>query len=250
MCVCKQCHSFLTTTVFIKMHLQHVNDQNHHRLLVVPTIKPYHYFRTIDCETPSLEYLMSSCLLNENLYFLGQCRNKAHKWSYLIIRFNTNTEKFTEIATPFLQRDVWCCFSLTVVSGCAYLCASLKENSWDKLDLWKMDMKGEWMKVVSCCHRLKINLVITRPTSVGEGNKTLLIRVWITSLDMRPFGCVDSAQEQNRAGDLDWAKADNIVSRVSGALQMVLELDPDRCAQRGRCVLEGGECNNSSHFGW
>ncbi|KAJ9540485.1 LOW QUALITY PROTEIN: hypothetical protein OSB04_026991 [Centaurea solstitialis] len=24
---------------------------------------------------------------------------------------------------------------------------------------------------------------------------------------MRPFGCVDSAQEQNRAGDLDWAQS-------------------------------------------
>ncbi|KAJ9547454.1 hypothetical protein OSB04_019997 [Centaurea solstitialis] len=31
---------------------------------------------------------------------------------------------------------------------------------------------------------------------------------------MRPFGCVDSAQEQNRAGDLDWAKSGQY--RVTG----------------------------------
>ncbi|KAJ9548300.1 hypothetical protein OSB04_020843 [Centaurea solstitialis] len=32
---------------------------------------------------------------------------------------------------------------------------------------------------------------------------------------MRPFGCVDSAQEQNRAGDLDWAQSGQY--RVTGA---------------------------------
>ncbi|KAJ9542056.1 hypothetical protein OSB04_028562, partial [Centaurea solstitialis] len=212
------------------MHLHHVNDQNHHRLLILPTTNLCRYFRTIDCETPEaglsanrsvpfeansnemsiisslngltlskyishgiryelyysccdddyrllcltlhsdayiyslnsdswrkvelpscppLQHLMSSCLLNENLYFLEQSRKAPHLWSYLILRFNTSTEKFTKIAAPSLRDVTKYCFSLTVVSGCVYLCASSKEHSWDELELWKMDRDGEWTKVTT-----------------------------------------------------------------------------------------------------
>ncbi|KAJ9542055.1 hypothetical protein OSB04_028561 [Centaurea solstitialis] len=275
-CVCKQWRSFLTTPMFTKMHLHHVNNQNHHKQLVFSTTKPCKYFRTIDCETPEVglsanrslpfkanceemsiiaslnglvcigidplhtcrysdiilwnpltggyktlskdnsrfncftipargyglyyssceddyrllrvtllneafiysfkydswrkvestnyrlsKYLDSSCLLNENLYLLAQSNTKTSLRSYSILRFNTNTEKFTEIAAPSLQRDVWCCFSLTVVSGCVYLCASTKGvykggkldfcDGSGKFDLWKMDGDEEWTKVASIC---------------------------------------------------------------------------------------------------
>ena len=53
-CVCKQWRSFLTTPMFTKMHLDHVNNQNHHKQLIVPTTEPCKYFRTIDCETPEV----------------------------------------------------------------------------------------------------------------------------------------------------------------------------------------------------
>ncbi|KAJ9542152.1 hypothetical protein OSB04_028658 [Centaurea solstitialis] len=272
-CVCKQWRSFLATPMFTKMHLHHVNTQNHHKQLIVSTIKLCKYFRTIDCETPEVGlsaycslpfeanhnqmkiisslnglvciqidsfdprismdrylnlilwnpltgdykrlpkdnsyvndfripargyglyysccdddykllrltiyknvfiyslksdtwrkveprrcplslYWMSSCLLNENLYFLELSINNMNVRSYSIIRFDTNTEKFTEIAAPSLQHVDICCFSLTVLSGCVYLCASSKVSSWDKLALWKMDGDREWTKVVSCCGRL------------------------------------------------------------------------------------------------
>ena len=53
-CVCKQWRSFLTTPMFTKMHLEHVNNQNYHKQLVVSTTKPWRYFRTINCETPEV----------------------------------------------------------------------------------------------------------------------------------------------------------------------------------------------------
>ena len=53
-CVCKQWRSFLTTPMFTKMHLHHVNNQNHHKQLLIPSTNPCKYFRTIDCETPDV----------------------------------------------------------------------------------------------------------------------------------------------------------------------------------------------------
>ncbi|KAJ9535160.1 hypothetical protein OSB04_un001761 [Centaurea solstitialis] len=76
---------------------------------------------------------------------------------------------------------------------------------------------GHWRQNCPKRHEAGGESVTTRPTSVGEGNKALLIRVWITSLGMRPFGCVDSAQEQNRAGDLDWAQSGQY--RVTGTVR-------------------------------
>ncbi|KAJ9544670.1 hypothetical protein OSB04_024377 [Centaurea solstitialis] len=47
-------------------------------------------------------------------------------------------------------------------------------------------------------------------------DKALHIRVWITTLGMRPFGCMDSVQEQNHEGDLNWAQSGQY--RVTGIL--------------------------------
>ncbi|KAJ9542005.1 hypothetical protein OSB04_028511 [Centaurea solstitialis] len=69
-------------------------------------------------------------------YWNNSSKTKINVWSYSIIRFDTNTEKFTEIAAPSLPYVAKCCFSLTVVTGCVHLCASSKGvNLWDKLDM-------------------------------------------------------------------------------------------------------------------
>ncbi|XP_024961208.1 F-box/kelch-repeat protein At3g06240-like [Cynara cardunculus var. scolymus] len=291
MCVCKQWHSFLTTPVFTKMHLHHVNNQNHHKLLVVSTTNPCKYFQTIDCETPELglsairslpfeanskemlvisslnglvcvsidsllhgslrysdiilwnpltgdykmlskdnsngknfriaakgyglyysscdddhrllrvtqsgdayiyslksdswrkvesticcllKYWNLSCVLNEKLYFLAQGRNKMNVWSYLIIRFDTKTETFTEIAAPCLEYIGTSCLKLKVVSECIHLCVSSKGiKSWDKLEVWKMDGDGEWTKTVSYCDKL-CKHVFSRPLYLMKNGNWLV----------------------------------------------------------------------------
>ena len=85
---------------------------------------------------------------------LRQGRSQTSAWSYLIIRFDTKTEKFTEILAPSFEY-IMACFSLTVVNGCVHLCASSKGiKSWDKLEVWKMDGDGEWTKVGCYCDEL------------------------------------------------------------------------------------------------
>ncbi|KAJ9542004.1 hypothetical protein OSB04_028510 [Centaurea solstitialis] len=277
-CVCKQWRSFLPTPMFTKMHLLHVNSQNHLKQLVVPTTKPCKYFQTIDCEAPEVglsvnrsvpfkadydemsiiaslnglvclgidsfepprvgrysdiilwnpltgDYKMLSkdnshsrinnfeihamgyglyyscsqddykllrvtllddafvyslksdswrkidsrsprllnnwnlsCLLNENLYFFVEGMDRMDGMdvlTYSIIRFDTEVEKFTEIAAPSLECVAPHRFSLTVLSGCLHLCvSSVGITSPYKLELWKMDGDGEWTKMVSCCHTL------------------------------------------------------------------------------------------------
>ncbi|KAJ9542051.1 hypothetical protein OSB04_028557, partial [Centaurea solstitialis] len=91
-----------------------------------------------------LKYLNTTCLLNENLYFLVQCRNNMNVLSYSIVRFDTNAEKFTEIATPSFDYVAISYYSLRVVSGRIHLWVGLKGvNCWD---LWNMDEDGEWTK--------------------------------------------------------------------------------------------------------
>ncbi|KAI3745697.1 hypothetical protein L6452_08102 [Arctium lappa] len=68
--------------------------------------------------------------------------------SSLIIRFDTKTEMFTEIATPPGE-----CFYMTVVGGCIHLCMFPEIDS-DRLELWKMDGDGEWVKVIRSCRSL------------------------------------------------------------------------------------------------
>ncbi|KAJ9541972.1 LOW QUALITY PROTEIN: hypothetical protein OSB04_028478 [Centaurea solstitialis] len=82
-----------------------------------------------------------SCLLNENLCFLVQGKSQTGKWSCLIIRFNTKTDKFTEIAAPPFQYTT-VGPSLTVVRGRVHFI-----ESWYRLVVWKMEGDGEWTKV-------------------------------------------------------------------------------------------------------
>ncbi|CAI9289033.1 unnamed protein product [Lactuca saligna] len=98
-----------------------------------------------------------STLLNENLYFLNYADKRdpldpSHRISYYsIIRFDTNTEKFTEIATPsFGVPDVITCFNH---QGCIHVYGVygvIRLNSIVfGVELWRMDGDGgDWKKVV------------------------------------------------------------------------------------------------------
>ncbi|KAJ9542153.1 hypothetical protein OSB04_028659 [Centaurea solstitialis] len=64
-CVCKQLRSLLTTPVFNKMRLHHVNNQNHHKQLFVPTTRTCKYFQTINCENLRLVYPPTALCLSK-----------------------------------------------------------------------------------------------------------------------------------------------------------------------------------------
>ncbi|KAJ9565106.1 hypothetical protein OSB04_001072 [Centaurea solstitialis] len=89
----------------------------------------------------------------------------------IIIRFDTKTEKFTEIAVPSLNYERTRSVCLTVVSGCLHMCMT-SAGTWSpgKLEMWKMDGDGEWTEVVSCCHTLRRHVAYQPLHVMKNGN--------------------------------------------------------------------------------
>ncbi|KAJ9541970.1 hypothetical protein OSB04_028476 [Centaurea solstitialis] len=119
---------------------------------------------TINCR---LESWNLNCFLNEKLYLLAQGTSQTSDWSYLIIRFDTRTEKFTEMPAPSFKY-------FDGLSGCVHLCVNSKGvKSWDKWEVWKMDGDGEWTKVV--CYRDDLSRsVFSRPLHLLKNGNWLV----------------------------------------------------------------------------
>ncbi|KAI3523315.1 hypothetical protein L1887_01376 [Cichorium endivia] len=86
-----------------------------------------------------------SVLLNEKLYFLEQTGRDGNLTPclYLLIRFDINTEKFTEIVTPFSGNTTIDSLSIMVQGGCIHLFATISQHA----ELWRMDGDEVWTKV-------------------------------------------------------------------------------------------------------
>ena len=93
------------------------------------------------------DYWQPSVLLKEKLYFIVSL-------SYPIIRFDTKTEKFSEIAAPcFGNLSTWW-LNLMVISGCIHLCVRYGIRNVNSsgfclaIHMWRMGGDGDWRKVV------------------------------------------------------------------------------------------------------
>ncbi|MED6174454.1 hypothetical protein PIB30_069145 [Stylosanthes scabra] len=87
------------------------------------------------------------------------------------------------------------------------------------------------------------------PTSVGEGNETLLIRMWIPLPSKTRFDGLGSHQRQNREVVHETHKADNILLAGGlGCYKWYQSRSPDRCASEDVGLPYGVECK--SHIGW
>ncbi|KAI3503293.1 hypothetical protein L1887_31733 [Cichorium endivia] len=105
------------------------------------------------------ELLLSHILLNEKLYFLKQVdRRGTYINSYSIMRFDTKTEIFTEIAMPSFGNQMTDCLGFMVQSGCLHFCVAIlieKENympnrcCYEMIECWRMDEDGDWTKVLT-----------------------------------------------------------------------------------------------------
>lgn len=102
------------------------------------------------------EWSSSTCL-NGIMYFLSTFETKK----FSVIKFDTKTEKFTEIETPSLdnihdQNSIH--VSLLVHTGCIHLCIIYnKGRSYDLttcIELRKMNEDGYWTKVVTNYNRV------------------------------------------------------------------------------------------------
>ncbi|CAH1412903.1 unnamed protein product [Lactuca virosa] len=103
----------------------------------------------------------SHILLNEKLYFLMQLdRRRTFIQSYSIIRFDTKTENFTEVAVPSFGNQMTDCLGFMVLRGCIHFCVAIlieketnNENQccYEMIELWRMDGDGDgdWTKVLS-----------------------------------------------------------------------------------------------------
>lgn len=84
--------------------------------------------------------------LNEKLYFLKYTIDPLVQLSYYsVIKFDTNTERFTKISTPFFGNVEVTCLSH---QGCIhlYVIDVVNFKGWG-LELWRMDGDGDWKKV-------------------------------------------------------------------------------------------------------
>ncbi|XP_023755991.1 putative F-box/kelch-repeat protein At3g17280 isoform X1 [Lactuca sativa] len=102
----------------------------------------------------------SHFLLNEKLYFLKQVETEPESFirSYSVMRFDTKTEKFTEIAMPSFGNQMTNCLGFMVLKGCVHFCVAIliEEESYmsseycnEMIELWKMDGDGDWTKVLT-----------------------------------------------------------------------------------------------------
>ncbi|GKC25362.1 F-box/kelch-repeat protein-like protein [Tanacetum coccineum] len=87
-------------------------------------------------------------------WFAGTCWNQNiyfHKDGNKSVRFDTKTEKFTVIETPFNQERTYSNFN--VQRGCMYLCVKYyiqsHSSSKEYIELWKMHEDGDWEKVAT-----------------------------------------------------------------------------------------------------
>ncbi|KAI3503289.1 hypothetical protein L1887_31729 [Cichorium endivia] len=98
-------------------------------------------------------------LLHEKLYFLNQVdRIETFIKTYSIVRFDTKTEIFTEIAMPSFGNQMTDCLDFMVQNGCLHFCVAIlieKENympnrsCYEMIECWRMDEDGDWTKVLT-----------------------------------------------------------------------------------------------------
>ncbi|GKA59868.1 F-box/kelch-repeat protein-like protein [Tanacetum coccineum] len=102
------------------------------------------------------ELLSRGTYLQENLYFLQENSNNRRLSS--IIRFDTKTECFSKIETPYVDRDAYNYFPTMVVkSDCIHVCVKYDiymscDNSFGRttcIELWKLDEYGKMKEVVT-----------------------------------------------------------------------------------------------------
>lgn len=99
-----------------------------------------------DFRSPLISWMPSTALLNEKLYFLQKRVSKENDIHYSIIRFDTKTEQFTEIATPFSKNFERYSLSFLVLRGYIHVCENIAKRG---VIMWRMDGDGDWTKVVS-----------------------------------------------------------------------------------------------------
>ncbi|CAI9277031.1 unnamed protein product [Lactuca saligna] len=101
----------------------------------------------------------SHILLNEKLNFLKQVdRGGTFILSYSVMRFDTKTEKFTEISIPSFGNQMTNCLGFMVLGGRIHFCVAIlieEENYmtnrryYEIIELWRMDGDGYWTKVLT-----------------------------------------------------------------------------------------------------
>ncbi|XP_052625832.1 uncharacterized protein LOC128132883 [Lactuca sativa] len=101
----------------------------------------------------------SHILLNEKLNFLKQVdRGGTFIFSYSVMRFDTKTEKFTEISIPSFGNQMTNCLGFMVLGGRIHFCVAIlieEENYmtnrryYEIIELWRMDGDGYWTKVLT-----------------------------------------------------------------------------------------------------
>ncbi|CAH1412709.1 unnamed protein product [Lactuca virosa] len=99
-------------------------------------------------------------LLNEKLYFLKQVDRGEGTFihSYSVMRFETKTEKFTEIVMPSFGNQMTSSLDFMVLKGCIHFCVAIliedrsymeNQRCYEMIELWRMDGDGDWTKVLT-----------------------------------------------------------------------------------------------------
>lgn len=117
-------------------------------------------------------YRWPSICFNDKFYFLAPNRVSCSFHSYPIIRFDTETENFTEIAAPsFSNSNIYAHFlCFIVLRGCIHVYMTYDDFNLDvkqerfTFKVWKMEEDGNWAQVVTY-HQ---NLHLTRFGALGS----------------------------------------------------------------------------------
>ncbi|KAL7610579.1 hypothetical protein Lser_V15G13791 [Lactuca serriola] len=174
-CHDKECYTAYDHGIFGLYYISSLDDYRLLRVTYYPSIYIYIYSLKSDSwrKVESTENIQqkaskwaslaskqehpSQILLNEKLYFLKQVDIERETFikSYSVMRFDTKTEEFTEIAMPCFGNQRTRCLGFMVLRGCIHFCISIligKENNMtnsEMIELWRMDGDKDWTKVLT-----------------------------------------------------------------------------------------------------
>ncbi|GJR83241.1 putative F-box domain-containing protein [Tanacetum coccineum] len=162
----------------------------------------------------SERWKLSTNRLNENLYFLKQDRNVCPN-SYPIIKFDTKTEKFINIATPSIDDEYSNRATLMVQRGCVYFC--IKYGIGDvgfinmRFELWKMNEDGSW-KNVATYQRKPYDVCFLKPLHLMRNGNLLMVSGFFYNGDRGYLYQVDPKKKKHSKGK-DISKWRTLVTR-------------------------------------